>query len=191
MGKLNMKLLQGVEEQEQAIETSKAYQEEEAFLNLLRQGKSRKEAYEEIGREKTWASKTIKKIRETEPERLKGTAEEVKDEAPAEQPETKTPPQDTPQATQNHQIAPEPIKAEESTPAEEKAEEKANTKQKKQVFSFRATIEDIASWKAYATATGQTMENVGTAAMTEYLERHKLTGAEQAIFEAMKAKNEK
>ncbi len=35
------------------------------------------------------------------------------------------------------------------------------------------------------------MENVGTAAMNEYLDRHKLTGAEQAIFEAMKSKNEK
>ena len=82
----------------------------------------------------------------------------------------------------------EPIK---STPAEEKAEEKPNTKQKKQVFSFRATLDNIADWKAYATATGQTMENVGTAAMNEYLDRHKLTGAEQAIFEAMKAKSEK
>lgn len=180
MGKPRMDLLKGIEEQENAIENSKAYQEEEAFLNLLRQGKSRKEAYEAIGREKTWASKTLKKIRETEPERLKGTAEEVKDE-----------PQDTPQAPQKPQTAPEPTQTEESTPKEEKTEEKANTKQKKQVFSFRATIEDIASWKAYATATGQTMENVGTAAMNEYLENHKLTGAEQAIFEAMKAKNEK
>lgn len=92
---------------------------------------------------------------------------------------------------QKPQIAPElqePIK---STPAEEKAEKKANTKQKKQVFSFRATLDNIADWKAYATATGQTMENVGTAAMNEYLDRHKLTGAEQAIFEAMKSKNEK
>ena len=71
------------------------------------------------------------------------------------------------------------------------AEEKPNTKQKKQVFSFRATLDNIADWKAYATATGQTMENVGTAAMNEYLDRHKLTGAEQAIFEAMKAKSEK
>lgn len=180
MGKPRMDLLKGIEEQENAIENSKAYQEEEAFLNLLRQGKSRKEAYEAIGREKTWASKTLKKIRETEPERLKGTAEEVKDE-----------PQDTLQAPQKPQTDTEPTQTKESTPKEEKTEEKANTKQKKQVFSFRATIEDIASWKAYATATGQTMENVGTAAMNEYLENHKLTGAEQAIFEAMKAKNEK
>ena len=186
MGKPRMDLLKGIEEQENAIESSKAYQEEEAFLNLLRQGKSRKEAYEAIGREKTWASKTIKKIRETEPERLRGTAEEIKDEAPAEQPT-----QDTPQTPQKPQTAPEPHEPIKSTPTEEKAEEKPNTKQKKQVFSFRATLDNIADWKAYATATGQTMENVGTAAMNEYLDRHKLTGAEQAIFEAMKSKNEK
>ncbi len=130
MGKLNMSLLKGVEEQENAINNSKAYQE----------------------------------------------AEE---------------PRDTPQAQQKPDTAPEPTHAEKSTPKEKKTEEKPNTKQKKQVFSFRATLEDIASWKAYATAAGQTMENIGTAAMTEYLESHRLTGTEQIIFEAMKAKNEK
>lgn len=82
---------------------------------------------------------------------------------------------------------PEPIQTVKA-PTEEKNEEKANTKQKKQVFSFRATLDNIADWKAYATATGQTMENVGSAAMNEYLERHELTGAEKVIFEAMKAK---
>lgn len=71
---------------------------------------------------------------------------------------------------------------------EKQIEEKVNTKQKKQVFSFRATLDNIADWKAYAIATGQTMENVGSAAMNEYLESHKLTGAEQIIFEAMKEK---
>lgn len=128
-------------------------------------------------------SRNKREIEENEPERV----ERLKAEVEAE----KAIAQDTPQAPQKPQTAPEPIQTEESTPKEEKAEEKPNTKQKKQVFSFRATIEDIASWKAYATATGQTMENVGTAAMNEYLENHKLTGAEQAIFEAMKSKNEK
>lgn len=95
------------------------------------------------------------------------------------------------QAPQKPETAPEPHEPIQTPVAEEKAEEKPNTKQKKQVFSFRATLDNIADWKAYATATGQTMENVGTAAMNEYLDRHKLTGAEQAIFEAMKSKNEK
>lgn len=128
-------------------------------------------------------SRKKREIEENEPERV----ERLKAEVEAEKKEAE--PQDTPQTTQKPQTAPEPSQAEIPTPKEEKAEEKPNTKQKKQVFSFRATIEDIASWKAYATATGQTMENVGTAAMNEYLENHRLTGAEQSIFEAMKARN--
>lgn len=183
MGKLDMRLQKGVEGEENALENSKAYQEEERFLNLLRQGKSRKEAYEAIGREKTWASKTIKKIRETEPERLKGTGEEVKAELQEQQ--------DTPQPTQEPQTATEPPQADNSTPTTEKGEEKANTKAQKQVFSFRATLEEITSWKAYSTATGEKMENIGTAAMNEYINNHPLSGAEKAVFEAMKAKNEK
>lgn len=154
--------------------TEKRQQDIDAFLELLRQGKNQTEASEAVGHEKTWASHVIAELKEKEPERLKGTPQEVKD---------------TPQTTQKPQTAPEPSQPIENTHTEEKATEKANTKQKKQVFSFRATIEDIASWKAYATATGQTMENVGTAAMNEYLENHKLTGAEQSIFEAMKARN--
>lgn len=42
MGKLNMDLLKGVEDQENVIENSKAYQDEEKFLDLLKQGKNRK-----------------------------------------------------------------------------------------------------------------------------------------------------
>lgn len=60
---------------------------------------------------------------------------------------------------------------------------------KKQVFSFRAVLTDIAVWKAYAVATGQTVESIGNNAMNEYLKKHKLTGTEQAIFEAIKARD--
>lgn len=61
----------------------------------------------------------------------------------------------------------------------------------KQVFSFRALLDSIDIWKAYATAAGQTMEHIGTAAMNEYIDRHGLTGAEQDIFTALKIRNEK
>lgn len=61
-------------------------------------------------------------------------------------------------------------------------------KKRKQVFSFRADLADIAVWKAYATATGCTMETIGTKALNEYLSRHKLKGADLDIFEAMKSK---
>lgn len=74
----------------------------------------------------------------------------------------------------------------EQPPSIENIDTKPNPKPKKQVFSFRAALDNIADWKAYATATKQTMETIGTAAMNEYLERHKLTGDEQAAFEAIK-----
>lgn len=59
----------------------------------------------------------------------------------------------------------------------------------KQVFSFRAILSDIVIWKAYAVASGNTMEDICNAAMHEYLRRHKLAGAEQAIFDAIKARD--
>lgn len=74
----------------------------------------------------------------------------------------------------------------EQPPSIENIDTKPNPKPKKQVFSFRAALDNIADWKAYATATKQTMETIGTAAMNEYLEHHKLTGDEQAAFEAIK-----
>lgn len=60
----------------------------------------------------------------------------------------------------------------------------------KQVFSFRATLSDINMWKAYATATGEKTEHIGCMAMNEYIKRHKLTGAELAVFEAVRAREE-
>lgn len=74
-------------------------------------------------------------------------------------------------------------------PEKENDEKEGKGKPKKQVFSFRATVEDIINWKAYATATGQTMEIIGTAAMKEYLTNHVLTGTEQTIFEAVKERD--
>lgn len=190
---LNLKLQQGVDSTENAIEEAKQEQStkksgrkppytdeqmDEALKIFYRTGKQQ-DGVDYLQINKGTFSKKIREIEEKEPERV----ERLKAEVEAEK--------GTPQTTQKPQTAPEPQEPIKSTPAEEKAEEKPNTKQKKQVFSFRATLDNIADWKAYATATGQTMENVGTAAMNEYLDRHKLTGAEQAIFEAMKAKSEK
>lgn len=60
---------------------------------------------------------------------------------------------------------------------------------KKQVFSFRAMLTDIVIWKSYAIASGKTMEDICNVAMNEYLKKHKLAGAEQAIFEALKTRD--
>ena len=61
--------------------------------------------------------------------------------------------------------------------------------QKKQVFSFRALIKDISIWRAYAVASGKSMEDICNAAMNEYIKKHKLADIEQAIFEALKTRD--
>lgn len=84
-------------------------------------------------------------------------------------------------------------KASTVTQKTEAVRRKTKTKKKaekgqKHVFSFRASVEDINLWTAYKTAVGETMENIGTAAMNEYIKHHKLSGAELAIFEAIMAR---
>lgn len=73
-----------------------------------------------------------------------------------------------------------------------KKEKGKSDKKDKQVFSFRAFIENINIWKAYALAAGITMEEFGSNAANEYMSRHKLSGPELAVFEALlKAREEK
>lgn len=61
---------------------------------------------------------------------------------------------------------------------------------KKQVFSFRAQVSDIKRWKNYAMSHGDTMENIGTAALNEFIARHKLTGSQLAIYNALNARED-
>lgn len=70
-------------------------------------------------------------------------------------------------------------------------QKKEKGKEEKQVFSFRASLSEIAVWKAFATATGEKMENIGCMAMSEYVKRHKLSGTELTIFEAIKSRSDK
>lgn len=57
------------------------------------------------------------------------------------------------------------------------------------MFSFRALIKDISIWRAYAVASGKSMEDICNAAMNEYIKKHKLADIEQAIFEALKTRD--
>ena len=86
-------------------------------------------------------------------------------------------------------------KASTVTQKTEAVRRKTRTKKKaenqEQVFSFRATVDDINLWKSYKTAVGETMENIGTAAMNEYIKHHKLSGAELTVFEALLAREKK
>ena len=83
-------------------------------------------------------------------------------------------------------------KASTVTQKTEAVRRKTRTKKKaenqEKVFSFRATEDDINLWKNYKTAVGKTMENIGTAAMNEYIKHHKLSGTELELFELLLAR---
>ena len=76
-----------------------------------------------------------------------------------------------------------------STAVPKKARQKKEKgREEKQVFSFRASLGEIARWRAFTTATGEKIEHIGCMAMNEFMKNHKLTGAELAIFEAIMAR---
>lgn len=139
---------------------------------------------EAIGKDKAGVSRALKRIREEylellqEPEAGSGSAAET--------------PQAEPQKPAEATKQPETVesKAEPEEP-QETAQEKPQKPKKKQVFSFRAEVDDIARWKAYSTATGQTMESVGNAAMIECLENHPLKDNEKVVFDALTANIDK
>ena len=134
---------------------------------------------EAIGKDKAGVSRALKRIREEYPELLQEP--EAGSGSAAETPQAE--PQKPAEATK-------PAETIESKPEPEKPQETAQEKPqkaKKQVFSFRAEVNAITCWKAYATATGQTMESVGNAAMTEFLKNHPLTENEKVVFDALTA----
>ena len=69
-----------------------------------------------------------------------------------------------------------------------KTKTKKKAEKEKRVFSFRAFEDDINLWQAYKTAVGETMENIGSAAMNEFLKHHKLSGTELELFELLLAR---
>ena len=134
---------------------------------------------ESIGKDKAGVSRALKRIREEYPELLQEPESESGSAA-----ET---PQAEPQKPAEAMKQPEPIESkEEPEKPQETAQEKPQ-KARKQVFSFRAEVNAITCWKAYATATGQTMESVGNAAMKEFLKNHPLTENEKVVFDALTA----
>ena len=142
------------------------------------------EIAEAIGKDPAGVSRALKRIREEYPELLQEP--EAGSGSAAETPQAE--PQKPAEATKQ----PETIesKAEPEEP-QETAQDKPQKPKKKQVFSFRAEVDDIARWKAYSTATGQTMESVGNAAMIEYLENHPLKDNEKVVLDALTANIDK
>lgn len=193
MSKINMALLKGIEDTEKEIsmeaqkaeDTRKPLNEKESeALKYYRQYKSGTITQDEIAKKVGWkdkssVSRAFARIEKEYPELLQEP--EAGSGSAAEAPQTE--PQKPAEATKQ----PEPIESkEEPEKPQETAQEKPQ-KARKQVFSFRAEVNAITCWKAYATATGQTMESVGNAAMTEFLKNHPLTENEKVVFDALTA----
>ena len=66
--------------------------------------------------------------------------------------------------------------------AKKKPSEKPQKAQKK-VFSFRAEVETVDSWRAWADAKGLKVDELGEKAITEYIKRHSLTEDQRQIYE--------
>ena len=69
-----------------------------------------------------------------------------------------------------------------------KAAEKAAKTAKKaadpvKVFSFRAAVHDVDQWRLYAAIRGEKVDEIGAAAMREYLKKHPLSAEEKALFD--------
>ena len=71
---------------------------------------------------------------------------------------------------------------------ERKTAEKAAKTEKKavdpvKVFSFRAAVRDVDQWRLYAAIRGEKVDEIGAAAMREYLKKHPLSAEEKALFD--------
>ena len=66
--------------------------------------------------------------------------------------------------------------------AKKKPSEKPQKAQKK-VFSFRAEVEAVDSWRVWADAKGLKVDELGEKAITEYIKRHSLTEDQRQIYE--------
>lgn len=52
----------------------------------------------------------------------------------------------------------------------------------KKVFSFRVPASDADQWRLWANAAGMKVDELGEAAMREYIKRHPLTPDQETIF---------
>lgn len=55
------------------------------------------------------------------------------------------------------------------------------------VFSFRSWIDDVDGWRMYAEVKGLKVDELGAAAMNEYIKRHPISEEERTLQEAIEA----
>lgn len=68
-----------------------------------------------------------------------------------------------------------------------KPENKKAPVSEKIVFSFRSPKNSVESWRIYANVKGMKVEELGAAALDEYIEKHPLSSEEQAVFNTLLA----
>lgn len=184
-------------------------EQEEIFIQIYNKTGVQKEAAEAVHWDKSKAWRFVKKLKEKEPERLKGATKENKDDTStgevkvasqitetkdeteiitatiieSKKQEPQVIPVNIVEATQKPQIAQELQEPIRSTPAEEKAREKANTKPQKATMGFRAEVSKIEFWRAYADATDTELGIMCTAAIDEYIQRHEMTADQKEIID--------
>ena len=93
----------------------------------------------------------------------------------------------TNKAAQAAQESRQNVRTGKSSPAQKDAEKagKAGKKASEpvKVFSFRAAVRDVDQWRLYAAIRGEKVDEIGAAAMREYLKRHPLSAEEKALFD--------
>ena len=70
-----------------------------------------------------------------------------------------------------------------NTQAEPEKVTESPQKAQKKVFSFRAEVDQVDSWRVWADAKGLKVDELGTLALTEYIKRHSLTEDQRQIYE--------
>lgn len=68
-----------------------------------------------------------------------------------------------------------------------KTENKKAPVGEKIVFSFRSPKNSVESWRIYANIKGMKVEELGAAALDEYIKKHPLSEEEQAVFNTLLA----
>ena len=93
----------------------------------------------------------------------------------------------TENASQTAQEGRQAVRTGKSSTEREKAEKGVKTAKKAadpvKVFSFRAAVQDVDQWRLYAAIRGEKVDEIGAAAMREYLKRHPLSAEEKALFD--------
>lgn len=69
----------------------------------------------------------------------------------------------------------------------QKPENKKAPVGEKIVFSFRSPKSNVESWRIYANLKGMKVEELGTAALDEYMKKHPLSDEEQAVLNTLLA----